>query len=866
MMSPDRSGTEVHAAPDRGATSAWIKPRLPDANSPRPLPCRFLRTLCTFIVLLQIAPCSLAVASEPVLKTRFMVRDGYVAVDPAATTLDLGARASDYENCGLSPGAMQSELVAYLDDVLKRRGKILDQLALTPVNEPLAADALARRAATERALRELAGTDAATAKLYALSASWIEGEAAFRAWTTAHARATPAVTQGIRNFLVDVYGPIFSEPKWADGPLLPPADFYNPEDFAAARNGEAAFELAPPFSGDPGKLRPSMNIAEWDTHRRELAEDLLAPFGCKLWYREPIVERVQDYLAMRGISVQPYRTPRDVRDAHDLVPFKMPPTDMAGIAPERPSFARADLGGRVLLDPDPLIENLYIELDVAREWDTLRRVLYLLLPTRDWQEVLAAPTTYLCRMEAVWKPSSDGAGRPEVVRLDLATGEGAQLALARTYLTRRAVAERLQRLDTVGFVSRLDFPVSRRQHKAVSLLVERQQQSSQPPAAATAGPAIPACSDSAPVPAREKVPPAPLSAGEHEDIVKPNRTGARSGSARESPRNNLVAGIERDAGKPVRYSAGYSRTGLADDDTFSVQIGQQAKSSGEVKYSRDFLGFGGLDRRVQLAVRAFSEFIPDRALPAAAADERRTGADIHGTIDIWRDRAGSFAQVDLGAAQHEAALDGAIGAPAKTRVTLLDLAFSVVKSWDGSPASEHVEFGTTVGRGHASDPGGAFTKLGVDFAYQRFLGAFTRWDLRMNGRYIGGEAPSTEWPVFGGEDSVRGYRADTAIARSAWVVQNEYWMPLSGLAGGNAALARTLRRSVALALFADIGGLQRTAGPVSGRKFGVGAGLRYNLSDSLVLRLDWARAVHEDPAVASRSGQLYLSVSSRRTL
>ena len=819
--------------------------------------------LCAVAV--QFAGCGIAGAADPVLRTQFMVRDGYVAVDPAATRLEFGTQAAAFEACGLTEGGVRDELIRHLDGLMKQRGKVLDQLAAPPFADPGDAEAVRRRAAVETALRELARTDAATSALYRLDASWLDAEAPVTAWMQAHADSRPAVTLG-RRALKDAYEPFFQEPRLADGPLLPASDLFSVEDPAIARRGVAVFRLAPPLGRVAATLRPESNTGEWDAHRGDLAQDLLAPFACKLWYRDRIVERAQDYFEMRGVTLQAFRSPRDARDAQGLVQPRPAPTDTAGIAPERPSFARQDFGGRVILAPDPLLENVYIELDASREWDTLQRVLYLLLPTRDWRQVHAAPGSHLCRMPAVWKPDG-AAGRPEVVRLALASNPGAALELARSYLTRGAFGERLRRLDTLGFVARMDFPSTdaAKRRKSVSLLVERGDKAP-PPASGEPGPAIPVCSDAAPA-ARAEAVPAPVSGDEHPDIVRPRPVdpGRRAG---QTQRHHLVFGVEHDAGKPLRYSAAFSRTGLTDDDTVSIEVGQQSRSSGNVQYSRDFLGFATFERRMQLTARAFSDFDPERTPLAAGTDERRTGAEIRATIDLWRDRGGSFGQLELGAGGREIEITGtAAASPAsRTRVTQLDLGLTVAAASDGTPASARFEGGASVARGRASDAPDAYTRLDVDFARHRFLGAFTRWDLRAHLRHLEGEAPLSEWPVFGGEESVRGYPADAAVARSTWVIQNEYWMPLSALAGDAGAWSRTLRRSAAFAVLADVGGLHRSASPLAGRKLGLGAGLRLTLNDALVLRLDWAHAVGADAGSAGRSGRLYLSVSSRRAL
>ena len=68
----------------------------------------------------------LAAAAEPVFDVQLEVRDGWVAVDPATTTLHLdrlGAGRATFEQCGLTPERVQAELIQYLDRVLRKRGE-----------------------------------------------------------------------------------------------------------------------------------------------------------------------------------------------------------------------------------------------------------------------------------------------------------------------------------------------------------------------------------------------------------------------------------------------------------------------------------------------------------------------------------------------------------------------------------------------------------------------------------------------------------------------------------------------------------------------------------------------------------------------
>jgi hypothetical protein len=798
--------------------------------------------------------------ADPLFTVQLQVRGGYVAVDPARSALKLDAeQVGVYESCGISQEALRAELIAYLDRLLHQRGKALE-LAVVPM--PSDAGDAARRASAQAALRDLAHKDDGTAKLLDLNASWVEAATRIAGWVVAHVQDRPAVMTGQGNLGDRVYAPLVADPTFADGPLLPTQPDLEASD-PEAQQGRVQFSVAPPFTAAAAKLRPSTNPGEWKDRRGEISEAVLGPFVCRLWHRDRIVGQVQDFLEVRGISVKPYRTKRDVKDAGLKQLSETPePTDMAGVAPERPSFARKELGGRVLLAADPLIDSVFVEVDPNTQWPTLRRVLYLLLPSSDWERVMHEPATNLCTMEAVWKPpTGNPPKRPAVVRLALADQSG-ELSMGRTYLTRRTLAERLQRLDRVGFTASMAFPShdERAQRKGVSLRIEPAGEETSATAQGGAGPDLLACPGTQPT---SDTTPAPLSTKQQADVVQP--PAGRSPQPADKPRRTqLTLGVEHAAGKPLRASVGASHQGMTGDDTFSVELGQQEQSSGRLQYNRDFLGFDTFNRRVQLGVNAFSDFNPDRAALGTDVDERRQGVDLRATVDLWRDRAGSFAQLDIGATSNQVELSGS--EKQKSRVTLLEVGLFHARALDGSPSSPRHEFGVWLAQGRAGDPARTFSKATLDASYSRFVGAFTRWDLRAHARHAGAAAPLTERPTFGGDETVRGFRADAGVGRTTWALQNEYWMPLSALAGENESLARTLRRSTALALFVDVGRITGPVGLPSGNKAGLGAGLRLTLSDAFVLRFDWARAAGRDANAAARSGYVYLTVTSRRVL
>jgi hemolysin activation/secretion protein len=186
----------------------------------------------------------------------------------------------------------------------------------------------------------------------------------------------------------------------------------------------------------------------------------------------------------------------------------------------------------------------------------------------------------------------------------------------------------------------------------------------------------------------------------------------------------------------------------------------------------------------------------------------------------------------------------------------------------GTAASPHAEAALTLGRGQAA--GRRFNQAALDLGYQRFVGAFQRVDLRLRAQGVGSAAPASEWVAFGGEDWVRGMRSEALLAQRAVALQAEYWWPWP-VAADSAAIARLLRRNLALALLADVGRVS-PALPLQRRQHAaVGLGLRFTQrvgAQRLTLKLDIAQPVAVDGALpaADRRARLHFSVGTQRSL
>jgi hypothetical protein len=803
------------------------------------------------LLLLTCLAATARAVADPTFTVQLAVRDGIVRVDRDASTLDLAERAAALKVCPkLTPEVIKVELADYLDKLLSNQGTLIEFLA-APLDDTGNAQ---HRATVLAALRRLAETDDRTKALYRLnSTSWQDVGTKFGQWLAAHRSQQPPVFTAEREVGV-VPGNLLQDARLAEGPLLPQSD---PDDSEARQTGRLIFKLSPPLLAAATRLRSSTNPDEIVQHLEQMSQALLGPFECGLWSRESIVRAVQDYMELRGVTTQAFRTAKDLKDARPLsIPEQPEPMDFAGVAPERPSFTRKDFGGRVLLSADPILDAVLIDVVPKTYWATVERALYLLLPTQDWQRVSAEPTRYICELPAEWKPHGEHDKAPTVLRLSLVDGPGAELNLGRVYLTRRTYAERLQRLDVVGLTARTIPSAEKGQRKATNLLIEPLP-NGEDKAVKSVGPDLPECGG---VPAAKPAEPEPVSTASLQDVVAPVQRDAP-----HEHRNTISGGVEYQAGKPLRPSVSFSHEGSAAEGTWSGEVAQQRQASTQFAYSRDFFYFDKLRRRVQVSASAYSLFTPER--PAAAnvvTDERREGIQARATIDLWRDGGGGiYGQLELGANRDDVVQEGST-AP-KQRLTVADASVFVGGAAQGTPRSERWESGATLAVGHSSTASRNFAKLQIQAAYNQFVRSFERWDMRARLSGVTSDTPQSEWPTFGGDDSVRGYKVEAAAARRTWILQNEYWTPLSFLARSNEDLARTLRRSVALALFADIGGLSSGTAQ-DGTRAGVGAGLRVTLSDAFVLRLDWARPIGSTRGLGDRDNRFYLTFTTFRTL
>lgn len=835
--------------------TVWARPRW---TRPREFVGRGYAVLLG-LLLVAVMPTLGATAAPESFEVQLYVRDGYLAVDPdpARTVLGPDIAKAVHDTCpSLSPERVRSELITYLDGLLRKHGTVLEQRLRPHQPAELAA---------------LLESDKEAADLSHANETWQKMDARIIAWTGANPKWAKS-----HEGLLPVYKTVLTDQRLADGPLI--LLLANPDNLDEIRRwfmkGQLPFSLAAPITADYVRVRPNANLDAWTDVRKDLAETILADLECHLWYRDEIIAKFSDYLEMRGISVTDFRTERETDTLVPRVALKLPPKDRVGIAPQKPHFTAQGIAGlRVIMSPDPLLEGILIDVP-SHDLATIRRVLYLVLPSDDYRQVVADVASHVCLFTSM-PGAAPGSATMVYLRL---RGPDVGLRMRKMYLTRRFLAERLQYLGALGFTATptLFAETGKPPLKTAHLLIARSQPASEAAAAAPVGVPSPirSCTDRRDDAAVAKKPDVPALRHDHgQDTVRPesfddassrkDSASRRQGPDPERPRQ-IRLGVEYEPTRPLRYTLGYSHSGLTGPDALSAQVGFQDEPSGDLQYSRDFVFFDVLDRRLQVSFRAFSDFTPDRRLPSGTFDERRTGGEAGATLDLWRDLNGHWAQLDVRASWRESRIQHDEEPASRTRLALLDLGLLYFKSWDGTAASRRLEVQPTLTLGNADEASGVFTRATVDARHHQFLGAFTQWESRLRAVTATGPIPDVERPSFGGADSVRGYRPDAGLARTVWALQNEVWFPMRLGLGLPEGIDTILRRSAAFAVFGDVGGLHESRDSFSGVKAGAGVGLRLVWQDSLTLRLDYAHALN-DRTRTQRSGLFYFTVTTRPT-
>lgn len=851
------------------------------------------------LAFLTPAPAPAAVAAEPPpaaapgtnrFTVHLLVRDGYLAVDPARLELQWTPAFRRLVHPKLDDAAKETrvrrELVDSLDRLFRARGRVTQQL----LNDT------ARHRWEKRQLNR-----ATFEGLDRTNASWEQARPAFEAWRLRHRDEVGATVEDVFRGLLaggdlaeayenSSFAPVLKSDDDRPGPegirrsydlgrirydfVAAPITpgYVAPRAFRPSAN-PGAFNLTNPPSSRPSAApadRPS--VSDGGRHRLIGSNQLsrvVRPLAGSLWHRDRVAERIADYLEMRGFSVQTYNP-----DSANLQHTLEPPTDV-GLYPHVPTL-QADgtvADERIFVSPHPKLVGVFLRIP-TNEVSRMRLALYELLPTPDFERLpddLFAPG-WLEAMEdpfAVDGSGGSGTNAPastpstppapaapsRIAHLDLARGVPAEFQLAHTYVSRRFLAERLRYLAVAGLTASLvnTSPAQGSNRiKSVELLISPE---SRPAAASPTNRPSPVTFDNGTNFLDE--------ATFEDEPSHGDLTTTPSVSYDPEQPNFLRVGVEHTPQRDLRYYVGYTRVGLAGDDALGGEVGFQGEALGSVTYHRDFVGFSDFGKRLRIALSGLSDFQPERVVDGVEFDERRSGGTARFDLELLRDRSGHWlsSSLSLGYRETTSQIEGErVGRDA---ITSADLGLLYFRQWDCRPDSARLEIEPILRAAVGDTNGSAFFIPRVDASYHQFVGPFSQIDVNGRIAWASDETPPNELPSLGGEQTVRGYRTDAFVGNLVWALQTEAWLPLRFRLARSGSLERFLRRNLALAAFVDVGGVQDTEDGEEGFKAGAGLGLRMVWADYLTVRLDWAHALDESDE--RRGGSMvYFTVTTRR--
>jgi len=344
----------------------------------------------------------------------------------------------------------------------------------------------------------------------------------------------------------------------------------------------------------------------------------------------------------------------------------------------------------------------------------------------------------------------------------------------------------------------------------------------------------------------------------------------QSADAAPAPKPNkdkpwyIGGGFEYRPGQAFRVFGLLQRSRLKfpfENGSFSGQLGYPSGGVRSLNYSADYLNFERFHQRLSVRLNGSTDVNQHRFLLGNKLDERRTGGFGQLMWEPFHDLDGGLLQITTEVRRATVTLSSNTTTASKINLSTLRIAglYLYRSSLSEFPRSLKIEPFIETGLGFAATEK-PFELGGVNASYHQTLGVIAP-DITAHFQNASRDTPLVELPSFGGAEVVRGFRADDAIGRRVWSLQNELWLPLlpaSAQAPTNriAALISQLR----LAPFFDFGAAYQTVASAPGFRTGPGLGLRLAM-DKIVFKLDWAYGFGAAATSGSR-GKFYFTVVS----
>ena len=312
--------------------------------------------------------------------------------------------------------------------------------------------------------------------------------------------------------------------------------------------------------------------------------------------------------------------------------------------------------------------------------------------------------------------------------------------------------------------------------------------------------------------------------------------------------------------------------------SFSVQAGaDRTQPIGSGNFQSDYLWFNQLKLRLSLQVNYATDATSQRILAGLVTDERRTGPMAHVEAELFHNLGGWSLTVSAEPHHDNITLTPVHASSVNDTLTTIEAQSALAFKSSAVLHPLRLEINPAIKWGVSGSASvAAYTRFSTDAGLHWRL--YNPWlvSLEMAGQVqvATSHTPLFELPSLGGPQSVRGFRADDALGRSAGSLQTELWSPLPfTLKTEDAGAVRSfLRKNIRMAGFYDFGVVSGTnfgilpIGSSTAQQFqaglrqGPGLGVRF-IQGPIALKLDWAYGFGQG-AMGPGHGRFYLGVSS----
>jgi hypothetical protein len=675
---------------------------------------------------------------------------------------------------------------------------------------------------------------------------WADVKTRFEAWAAANSN---------RFHLQQTLSALFADPALTNDLENSPFLFFPQDDETgllnySAEDGTARFQIGDPIHGwdsEDYHICLPLDITEHCTTgddppaeaKRVRAE--LASLSSRLWRPNAIRARIEEYYAAKGF---------------------VPTVALSGVGedPKWINIQKSPRIGRILL-PGGLNDS------------TLAKILYLLLPDKEFRFFVNSKTS-LIQTQEVTIPSSDPNKPPQITKLtfvDFLTLGAHRKIGDEPLLNQYKLQTQQVQLSQLGFVLSQTTAGGNPERVGKSYLdLDVAKLSTEESASAeksiNAPDAAGVDTNKGFVDGREQKPQLQTALVPDTAPVSNQPNQVERPTPRER-RNYLGGGFDYKPGQGVRPFVIYQRQRLGPGN-LALQMGAQDEALGSLSYTADFALFGAkllggkFFRRLTLQLTGSSDFQAKRVFAGIKTDERRTGGLGRADLEIFRDRSGHLLRLSLEARHMTVELTGG-NTTAKQNLNTLDFGGYYLFQGDELhyPRLLRLEPRLRLGLGLAAgEP--SYRTFQVSGNFHQKLPRLLEADITGIFEQDSANTPLFEQASFGGPEINRGFRRDDAIGRSLWSLQNELWLPVPATRNATEGPIFFLRRSVRLAPFIDVSGVDKTTASQSGFRAAPGVGVRviYNLA---VIKIDWAYGLG-DGVTARGHGRFSFSVAFNR--